>query len=143
MTEPSTQHLNTLGSIIAELLEHPKLSRSTSSWSRSTSSRKKKMQEQKMKEEQERRKKKKLEKRMSFLTFLMLQEKLWHYRKKSTCLSCSSRKFSIKQKKKKKKKGKRKTEKVSLAPSGLKPTPYPLDLRGWKFGPGGDLWAVI
>ena len=43
----------------------------------------------------------------------------------------------------KKKKGKRKTEKVSLAPSGLKPTPYPLDLRGWKFGPGGDLWAVI
>ena len=101
------------------------------------------MKEQKMKDEQERRKKKKLENRMSLGKtkgqILMLQEKLQHYRKKSTCLSCCSRKFSIKQKNK----GKRKTEKVSLAPSGLKPTPYPLDLRGWKFGPGGDLWAVI
>ena len=65
------------------------------------------MQEQKMKEEQERRKKKKLENRMSLGKtkgqILMLQEKLWHYRKKSTCLSCSSRKFSIKQKKQRQK----------------------------------------
>ena len=105
------------------------------------------MQKQKMKEEHERRKKKKLEKRMSLGKtkgqVLMLQEKLWHYRKKSTCFSCSSRVFSIKQKKKKKNKGKRKTEKASLALTGLKPTSFPLDLRGWKVGPEADLWAVI
>lgn len=50
------------------------------------------MEEQKMKEEQERRTKKKLEKRVSLEKtkgqILMLQEKLWHYRKKSTCFSC-------------------------------------------------------
>ena len=48
-----------------------------------------------------------------------------------------------KAKKKKKNKGKRKTEKASLAPTGLKPTSFPLDLRGWKVGPEADLWAVI